>query len=166
MVGLGIGTADDHTFATPAVAVAGCSAGVLWAHATPRWPWPTHLVVEIGLLAALAAGWASDRQPPRPDHLAAAAGHGRGRDEHQSVVAHRMHEATTYLTGTLTGALHDLVAGQRGHLRPGPTGRPDRERTAVAACCSERPAGRRRCATIGLLLLATLAYRPLKQSGP
>jgi hypothetical protein len=32
----------------------------------------------------------------------------------QSVAAARLHVATTYLTGTLTGALHDLVLGKSG----------------------------------------------------
>lgn len=32
----------------------------------------------------------------------------------QSVVALRLHAATTYLTGTLTGAVHDLVTGESG----------------------------------------------------
>ncbi|GIF63447.1 hypothetical protein Ais01nite_14820 [Asanoa ishikariensis] len=114
VVGLGIGTADDHMFATPAVAVAGYSAGVLWAQATPRWRWPAHLVVELALLGALTAGWvATDGRPGRTTSLLllATAGVAMGT---QSVVAHRMHESTTYMTGTLTGALHDLVAGQRG----------------------------------------------------
>lgn len=156
VVGLGIGTADDHVFATPAVAVAGYCAGVLWAQATPRWPWPAHLAVELGLLAALAAGWAATGSRPGRTAsllLLATAGVAMGT---QSVVAQRMHEATTYLTG----ALRDLVAGQRGRRAPAlgqlaalTTG------AAVAAVLFQTARWSVPLLAIGLLLLAMLTYR-------
>ncbi len=160
VVGLGIGTADDHVFAAPAVAVAGYSAGVAWAQATPRWPWPTHLIVELALLGALAAGWAAtDSRPGRTTSLLllATAGVAMGT---QSVVAHRMHEATTYLTGTLTGALHDLVAGQVGR-RAAALGQLAglTAGAAVAAVLFQTARWSVPLLAIGLLIVALLAVR-------
>ncbi|REG00191.1 uncharacterized membrane protein YoaK (UPF0700 family) [Asanoa ferruginea] len=112
--GLGIGTINDHAFAAPAVAVAGYAAGVALALLVPRFRWPGHLLVELALLAALTAGWiATDGEPGRTTRLLllATASVAMGT---QSVVAGWLHESTTYLTGTLTGAVHDLVTGRRG----------------------------------------------------
>jgi uncharacterized membrane protein YoaK (UPF0700 family) len=112
--GHGIGAVDDHLFAPAAVAVAGYAAGVLLAQAIPRFRWPGHLLIELALLGVLAGGWiASDSRPDRGTALLllAAAGLAMGT---QSVVAGWLHESTTFMTGTLTTALHDLVVGKRG----------------------------------------------------
>ena len=160
VVGLGIGEADNHVFATPAVAVAGYSAGVAWAQATRRWQWPAHLMVEIALVGALAGGWAAtDSRPDRTTSLLllATAGVAMGT---QSVVAHRMHESTTYLTGTLTGALHDLVAGQGGR-RTAALGQLAAltAGAAVAAVLFQTARWSVPLLAIGLLLVALLAVR-------
>jgi uncharacterized membrane protein YoaK (UPF0700 family) len=112
--GHGIGAVDDHLFAPAAVAVAGYAAGVLLAQAIPRFRWPGHLLIELALLGVLTGGWiASDSRPDRGTALLllAAAGLAMGT---QSVVASWLHESTTFMTGTLTTALHDLVTGKRG----------------------------------------------------
>ncbi|MDG4825595.1 DUF1275 family protein [Asanoa sp. WMMD1127] len=113
-VGLGVGATDDHVFAPPAVAVGAYSAGVLAAQATIRLRWPGHLLAEFALLGALAAGFAAtDGRPGRTTSLLLLATAALAMGV-QSVVAQRMHESTTYLTGTLTGALQELVSGRRG----------------------------------------------------
>ncbi|MEV4619348.1 DUF1275 family protein [Asanoa sp. NPDC049573] len=112
--GNGIGSADDHVFAPAAVAIGGYTAGVLTAQAIPRFRWPGHLVIELALLGVLTGGWiATGSRPDRETALLllAAAGLAMGT---QSVVASWLHESTTYMTGTLTTALHDLVTGKRG----------------------------------------------------
>ena len=112
--GQGIGGTDDHVFAPPAVAVAGYAAGVLTAQAVPHFRWPGHLLIELALLGVLTGGWiATGGRPGRGSALMllAAAGLAMGT---QSVVAGWLHASTTYLTGTLTTALHDLVTGTRG----------------------------------------------------
>ncbi|WP_203701348.1 DUF1275 family protein [Asanoa iriomotensis] len=112
--GLGIGATDDHAFAAPAVAVGAYAAGVAVALRLPRFRWPGHLVIELALLGALTAGWiATDGSPGRTARLLLLAT-GSVAMGVQSVVARWLHESTTYLTGTLTGAVHDLVTGRSG----------------------------------------------------
>ncbi|WP_203713942.1 DUF1275 family protein [Asanoa siamensis] len=113
-VGLGIGSTSDHAFAAPAVAVGAYAAGVALALWVPRFRWPGHLLVELALLGALTGGWiATDGEPGRTNRLLLLAA-GSLAMGLQSVVARWLHESTTYLTGTLTGAVHDLVTGKRG----------------------------------------------------
>ncbi|MEV0717199.1 DUF1275 family protein [Asanoa sp. NPDC050611] len=112
--GLGIGATNNHAFAAPAIAVAAYAAGVALALLVPRVRWPGHLLVELALLGALTAGWmATDGAPGRTTRLLLLATGSLAMGV-QSVVARWLHESTTYLTGTLTGAVHDLVTGREG----------------------------------------------------
>ncbi|MEQ3553264.1 YoaK family protein [Pseudonocardia nematodicida] len=96
----------------PAVAVAGFAAGaVAWSSARRRWPhaigWP--LAAELLVLTASAVVWAlaGDRAGVRTALLVAAAFAMGG----QSSISLRLGPSSTYMTGTLTGALADLAAG-------------------------------------------------------
>jgi uncharacterized membrane protein YoaK (UPF0700 family) len=112
MVGFGVGATDGPAFTAPAVAVGAYAAGVALALLVPGRT--GHLLVEFALLGALTAGWiATGGEPGRTTRLLLLAT-GSVAMGVQSVVARWLHEDTTYLTGTLTGAVHDLVTRQRG----------------------------------------------------
>jgi uncharacterized membrane protein YoaK (UPF0700 family) len=117
VAGLGFGSVDDSVVVPPLVAVLGYVVGV----AAWQWMWRrlrtaviSPLVVEFGFLLAVAIGWwVADTHPAYAASLTllGVASLAMGG---QSVVALRLHAATTYLTGTLTGAVQDLVTGKSG----------------------------------------------------
>ncbi|MFC5140865.1 DUF1275 family protein [Actinomycetospora rhizophila] len=108
-VGGAAGRADAGALWPPLVAVLGFAAGVaLWALAWRRRPDAVGapLVAELVVLGALAVAWAVPGVPTLVLLAVAAAAMGG-----QSSTALRLGESTTYLTGTLTGAVVVLVAG-------------------------------------------------------
>jgi uncharacterized membrane protein YoaK (UPF0700 family) len=108
-VGGAAGRADASAFWPPLVAVLGFAAGVaLWALAWRRRPDAVGapLVAELVVLGALAVAWAVPGVPTLVLLAVAAAAMGG-----QSSTALRLGESTTYLTGTLTGAVVALVTG-------------------------------------------------------
>lgn len=113
--GLGGGKADISVLTPPAVAVAGYAAGVacwqrLWRHRPDALR--GQLVTELGLLVGVTGGWIGTHTHPNlfaAHILLALASMAMGG---QSTVALRLHASTTYMTGTLTGAVHDLVTGE------------------------------------------------------
>ncbi|MEU6038418.1 DUF1275 family protein [Actinomadura sp. NPDC047616] len=117
IAGLGVGTADLGRIGAVTEAVAGFAAGLFaWSRLWRRRPDAVlgPLVAELAVLAALAAGWFAAAGRPGPvlgPFLLVLASMAMGG---QSVIALRLHAATTYMTGALTGALHDLAAGRPG----------------------------------------------------
>ncbi|MEJ2864901.1 DUF1275 family protein [Actinomycetospora flava] len=107
-VGGAAGRGDATALWPPLVAVLGFAAGVAvwsfaWRRRTQAVGWP--LGAELAVLAALAVGWVL--AAPALVLLAGAAVAMGG----QSSIALRLGESTTYLTGTLTGAVAALVTG-------------------------------------------------------
>ncbi|MDD7937758.1 DUF1275 family protein [Actinomycetospora lutea] len=108
-VGGAAGRGDAGALWPPLVAVLGFAAGVaVWSSAWRRRPDAVGapLAVELVVLGALAVAWVF-RGVPTLVLLAVAAATMGG----QSSVALRLGESTTYLTGTLTGAMAALVTG-------------------------------------------------------
>jgi uncharacterized membrane protein YoaK (UPF0700 family) len=164
-VGLGIGSTNDHTFAAPAVAVAAYAAGVALALLLPRLRGPGLLMVEFGLLGALTAGWiATDGSPGRTARLLLLAA-GAIAMGVQSVVARWLHESTTYLTGTLTGAVHDLITGQEG-TRAAAIGQLAALTAGATVAAALLTAARWSAPLLGLVLLLTavLGHRPTRSA--
>ncbi|WP_145984099.1 MULTISPECIES: DUF1275 family protein [unclassified Pseudonocardia] len=94
----------------PVVAVAGFVVGVaLWTFGRRRWPAAVAapLLAELLLLVVLAVLWPSAGAPAVLLLAGAAIAMGG-----QSSVALRLGESSTYLMGTLTGAVADLAAGE------------------------------------------------------
>ncbi|GAA4909287.1 uncharacterized membrane protein YoaK (UPF0700 family) [Actinomycetospora succinea] len=113
-VGGAAGRGDATAVWPPLVAVLGFAAGVaVWSFAWRRRSEAVGapLVVELVVLGVLAGAWAVPGVPTLVLLAVAAAAMGG-----QSSTALRLGESTTYLTGTLTGAMAALVAG-------GPRGR-------------------------------------------
>lgn len=116
-VGFGLGSGDLSRLVPPAVAVAAFAVGVVTVTQVWRRSLLGPLAAELVLLLGVLAGWlASGTHPARPVELIvlALAGVAMGG---QSVAALRLGAATTYLTGALTSALHDLVSGKAGGRR-------------------------------------------------
>lgn len=112
------GRGDAGTLWPLLVAVLAFAVGVaVWSFAWRRRPEAVGapLATELVVLAALAVAWVVPGVPGLV-LLAVAAGAMGG----QSSIALRLGESTTYLTGTLTGAMAALVTGWR---RPGPRAR-------------------------------------------
>jgi uncharacterized membrane protein YoaK (UPF0700 family) len=106
VAGLGFGSVKGSVVAPPLVAVLGYAVGV----AAWQWMWRRHrtavvgpLVVEFGLLLAVAVGWWVAHTHPVHAASLTLLGIASLAMGGQSVVALRLHAATTYLTGTLTG---------------------------------------------------------------
>jgi len=114
-VGGAAGRADATALWPPLVAVLGFALGVavwsfLWRRRAQAVGWP--LGVELAALVALAVGWALPGTPTLVLLAGAALAMGG-----QSSVALRLGESTTYLTGTLTGAVAALaIGGPRGRV--------------------------------------------------
>jgi uncharacterized membrane protein YoaK (UPF0700 family) len=115
--GGGIAAVNVTTMVPPLSAVAGYAAGVVvWLRVWRGRPGAIRgpLVLEGVFLAGVAAGWMIERghlqKAPAVVLLVIAAMAMGG----QSVIALRLHAATTYLTGTLTDVLHDLVDDRPG----------------------------------------------------
>ncbi|TCK21563.1 DUF1275 family protein [Pseudonocardia endophytica] len=109
-VGRALGLLDVRDLVAPAVAVVGFAVGVgVWSFARRRRaPVLVLLASELVLLVALAVAWPLDA--PAPVLLAVASIAMGG----QSSIALDLGESTTYLTGTLTGAVAALVVDGRG----------------------------------------------------
>lgn len=113
-IGYDAGRGDLSALLVPVVAVAAYAIGValcLWVWRGRPYAVVQQLVAELALLVGVAAGWlATGGQPGRTSGMAllAAAALAMGA---QSATSLRLHASTTYLTGTLTGAVHDLVTG-------------------------------------------------------
>lgn len=108
-VGGAAGRGEASAVWPPLTAVLGFAAGVaVWSFAWRRRPRAVAvpLLVELAVLAALAVAWAVPGVPTLVLLAGAALAMGG-----QSSVALRLGESTTYLTGTLTGA---VVAGATG----------------------------------------------------
>ena len=108
-LGRGLVVPDPRLIVPVAVAVGGFSVGVaVWARVWRRVPEALAgpLAAELAvLLAALAMGLATDGQPPSVVLGLVSVALGG-----QSVVGLRLQTSTTYMTGILTGGLHDLAA--------------------------------------------------------
>lgn len=117
LVGYSVVRTDVSFLVRPATAVAGFAVGVaawllLW-RTRPR-ALVTQLGAELALLVAVAAGWLlTDGRPVTAAGIALLAGAGAAMGA-QSAVSLRLGAATTYLTGTLTRVIADLLAGRRG----------------------------------------------------
>jgi uncharacterized membrane protein YoaK (UPF0700 family) len=113
-VGGAAGRGDAGAVWPPLVAVLGFAVGVaVWSFAWRRRPDAVGgpLLAELAVLGVLAVGWSLSAKPLVLLAGAAAAMGG------QSSVALRLGESTTYLTGTLTGAMAALVTnGSRGRV--------------------------------------------------
>jgi uncharacterized membrane protein YoaK (UPF0700 family) len=113
-VGGAAGRGEASAVWPPLVAVLGFALGAAaWAFAWRRHPDAVArpLIVELVLLAALAVAWPLTGTAPQGATvlvLLAVAAFAMGA---QSSTALRLGESTTYLTGTLTGALVALVTG-------------------------------------------------------
>ncbi|GLZ46738.1 hypothetical protein Acsp06_29230 [Actinomycetospora sp. NBRC 106375] len=112
------GRGDLSALWPPLVAVLGFGVGVaIWSFA---WRGRPHavgapLLVELGVLVALAVAWAVTG--PRSAVVLVLLGAAALAMGGQSSTALRLGESTTYLTGTLTGGLAALVAGgSRGRV--------------------------------------------------
>lgn len=107
--GHAVAVADPVELLPPAVAVAGFVAGVgLWS-LHRRWrrdAVSAPLLAELVVLVALAVAWLLAPAATLPLLAGAAVAMGG-----QSSVARLLGESTTYMTGTLTGAVADLVTG-------------------------------------------------------
>lgn len=106
--GHAVAVADPVELLPPAVAVAGFVAGVgLWSlHRRRRDAVSAPLLAELVVLVALAVAWLLAPAATLPLLAGAAVAMGG-----QSSVARLLGESTTYMTGTLTGAVADLVTG-------------------------------------------------------
>ncbi|WP_161992341.1 DUF1275 family protein [Pseudonocardia sp. EV170527-09] len=106
--GHAVAVADPVELLPPAVAVAGFVAGVgLWSlHRRWRDAVSAPLLAELVVLVALAVAWLLAPAATLPLLAGAAVAMGG-----QSSVARLLGESTTYMTGTLTGAVADLVTG-------------------------------------------------------
>lgn len=107
-VGRAAGSLRAGDLLAPVVAVAGFALGVAAWSALPRRSVGGPLLAELVLLVALAVGWPLGA--PATALLAVASIAMGG----QSSVALRLGQSTTYLTGTLTGAVAALVVDGRG----------------------------------------------------
>ncbi|GLW67139.1 hypothetical protein Arub01_53820 [Actinomadura rubrobrunea] len=115
VAGAGIGTGGFGKIGSAVLATAGFTAGlVAWSRLWRRRPRAIlgQLAAEFAVLAVVAGGWLAARGRPGPVAaqlllvlLATAMGG-------QSITALRLHSVTTYMTGMITGALHDLVTGR------------------------------------------------------
>src|SRR5690554_6132186 len=118
LIGYSVVSADLSFLTRPATAVAGYTIGtamwlLLW-RSRPR-ALIAQLAAELVLLAVVAAGWLlTDGRPGPASGLAMLAGAGAAMGA-QSAASLRLGTATTYLTGTLTRVLNDLVSGRRSH---------------------------------------------------
>jgi uncharacterized membrane protein YoaK (UPF0700 family) len=113
-VGGAAGRGDATDLWPPLIAVLGFALGAAaWAFAWRRRPdavaWP--LVVELVVLAGLAAAWALTGTAPQGAVVLVLLGAAACAMGGQSSTALRLGESTTYLTGTLTGAMVALVTG-------------------------------------------------------
>ena len=115
--GLGVGTRDAAVAWPPIVAVLGYGVGV----AAWQWVWRAKpaavggpLTAELAVVVAVAAGWWAVRAEPARAEALVLLGLASFAMGGQSVAALRLGASTTYLTGTLTAAVHDLVVGQAG----------------------------------------------------
>lgn len=118
--GYGVGTGNFRLIAPAGTAVAAFAVGVLaWArlwHERPR-AVAGMLLAELALMVVVAAGWIRTEARPGPLTaliLLAVAAIAMGG---QSVAALRLQASTTYMTGTLVGALQDVVTGRAGRRR-------------------------------------------------
>ncbi|MEJ8279750.1 YoaK family protein [Pseudonocardia spirodelae] len=112
--GYAVAAGDPGGLLPPAVAVAGFVTGVgLWSLLRRWWPHAVTgpLAAEAAVLAALAVLW--PLLPGAATALLAAAAVAMGA---QSSVAQLLGQSTTYMTGTLTGAVADLAAGDGRRL--------------------------------------------------
>lgn len=107
-LGRAAGALSPGYLVAPLVAVAGFALGVAVWSALFRRSVRGALITELAVLAALAVAW--PLAVPGPVLLALAATAMGG----QSSTALRLGESTTYLTGTLTGAVAALVVDGRG----------------------------------------------------
>lgn len=107
-VGRAVGSLDPRDLVAPLVAVAGFGLGVAAWSAFLRRSVLGSLITELAVLVALAVAWPLG--VPTPVLLGAASLSMGG----QSSIALRLGESTTYLTGTLTGAVAALVVDGRG----------------------------------------------------
>ncbi|MBX6767137.1 MAG: DUF1275 domain-containing protein, partial [Actinomadura rubrobrunea] len=115
VAGAGIGPGALGKIGRPVEATVGFTVGlVAWSRLWRRRPEAIlgPLAAEFAVLAFVAAGWLATGGRPGPVAaplmlvlLATAMGG-------QSITALRLHSATTYMTGMITGALHDLVTGR------------------------------------------------------
>ncbi|GAB2959701.1 DUF1275 family protein [Amycolatopsis acidiphila] len=115
--GFGLGTADLARILPSVTAVVAFAAGVIAWTVVWRRSLLGPLFAELVLLLGVLAGWlATGTHPGRSVALVllALAALAMGG---QSVAALRLGAATTYLTGALTNALHDLVSGKAGGRR-------------------------------------------------
>lgn len=113
--GLGLSSVEAAVVVPPLVAVLGYAVGV----AAWQWTWRRDqtavvgpLVVECCLLLVITVGWWTVHTHPVYAESLILLGVASVAMGGQSVVGLRLHAATTYLTGTLTGAVHDLVTGK------------------------------------------------------
>ena len=107
--GYALAVAEPARLLPPAVAVAGFVVGVaLWSLLRRRWPTAVSvpLVAELVVLVVLAVAWPLAPGATLPLLAGAALAMGG-----QSSVAQLLGQSTTYMTGTLTGAVSDLATG-------------------------------------------------------
>jgi uncharacterized membrane protein YoaK (UPF0700 family) len=115
--GFGLGTADLNRIVPSVTAVAAFAVGVVAVTLVWRRSLLGPLLAELVLLLGVLTGWlVTSTHPAGPVALVllALAALAMGG---QSVAALRLGAATTYLTGALTNALHDLVSGKAGGRR-------------------------------------------------
>src|SRR5690606_37236927 len=118
LIGYSVVRADLSFLMRPGTAVAGYALGAAaWLLAWRSRPRAliAQLAAELALLAIVAAGWLlTDGHPGTAAGIALLAGASAAMGA-QSAASLRLGTATTYLTGTLTRVLNDLVSGRRGH---------------------------------------------------
>jgi len=116
LIGYSVVSTDLSFLTRPATAVAGYALGAAtWLLAWRSRPRAlvAQFAAELVLLAAVAAGWLlTDGRPGPASGLALLAGAGAAMGA-QSAASLRLGTATTYLTGTLTRVINDLVSGRR-----------------------------------------------------
>lgn len=110
-----LATGDLAEVVPAALAVGGFAAGAVLAGLAARTPAATTtrlLAAEVVVLVALALGWGlpAAHSPVVTSVLLVGAAVAMGV---QSVAALDLGESTTYMTGTLTGVVRDVVAGGR-----------------------------------------------------
>ena len=113
-VGGAAGRGDATALWPPLIAVLGFALGAAaWAFAWRRLPAAVArpLVAELVLLAALAVAWVVTGTAPQGATVLVLLGVAAVAMGAQSSTALRLGESTTYLTGTLTGAMVALVTG-------------------------------------------------------